>query len=85
MLEFAAFLRDEKEQAPCSVYNKFENVMTFLKANKVRDIVSKTDWPRYTEEEPEIYEPEELTKLFNASDAEERLWYEFFGSNTCKA
>jgi integrase/recombinase XerD len=78
MLEFAAFLRDEKEQAPRSVYNKFENVMTFLKANKVRDIVGKTDWPRYTEEEPEIYEPEELTKLFNACDAEERLWYEFF-------
>jgi integrase/recombinase XerD len=78
MLEFAAFLRDEKEQAPRSVYNKFENVMTFLKANKVRDIVGKTDWPRYTEEEPEIYEPEELTKLVNACDAEERLWFEFF-------
>jgi len=60
------------------VYNKFENVMTFLKANKVRDIVGKADWPRYTEQEPEIYEPEELTKLFNACDAEERVWYEFF-------
>jgi hypothetical protein len=45
MLEFTAFLRDEKEQMPRSVYNKFENVMTFLKANKVRDIVGKTDWP----------------------------------------
>jgi len=78
MLEFAAFLRDEKGQAPRSVYNKFENVMTFLKANKVRDIVGKADWPRYTEQEPEIYEPEELTKLFNACDAEERVWYEFF-------
>ena len=77
LLKFCAFLRDKKKQAPRSVYNKFENVMTFLKANKIRDLVGKNDWPRYTEEEPEMYE-EELGKLFKACDAEERLWYEFF-------
>jgi putative SOS response-associated peptidase YedK len=30
LLKFSAFLRDEKEQSPRSVYNKFETVMTFL-------------------------------------------------------
>lgn len=30
MLNFAAFLRDEKDQGPRSCYNKFENIMTFL-------------------------------------------------------
>jgi site-specific recombinase XerD len=78
LLKFCAFLRDEKEQAPRSVYNKFENVMTFLKAQGIRGLVGKSDWPRFTEEEPEIYEQEELDKLFAACDAEERLWYEFF-------
>ena len=78
LLKFSAFLRDEKEQAPRSVYNKFENVMTFLKANGIRGLAGKNDWPRYTEEEPEVYEPEELDKLLAACDAEERLWYEFF-------
>jgi hypothetical protein len=78
MLQYSAFLRDVKEQAPRSVYNKFENVMTFLKANGIRGLVGKNDWPRYTEEEPEMYEPEELDKLFAACDAEERLWFEFF-------
>jgi len=78
LLKFSAFLRDEKKQAPRSVYNKFENVMTFLKANGIRGLAGKNDWPRYTEEEPEMYEPEELEKLFTACDAEERLWYEFF-------
>ena len=34
LLKFSAFLRDEKEQAPRSVYNKFENVMSFLKAHR---------------------------------------------------
>ena len=78
LLKFSAFLRDEKEQAPRSVYNKFENVMTFLKAQGFVGWSGKNDWPRYTEEEPEIYEPEELDKLLAACDEEERLWYEFF-------
>jgi integrase/recombinase XerD len=78
LLKFAAFLRDEKEQAPRSCWNKFANVMSFLKANGIRGLAKKNDWPRYTEEEPEIYEDEELDTLFAACDAEERLWYEFF-------
>jgi integrase/recombinase XerD len=78
LLKFSGFLRDEKKQSPRSVYNKFETVMAFLKANGIRGLVGKNDWPRYTEEEPEMYEQEELNKLFKACNAEERLWYEFF-------
>jgi len=78
LLKFHAFLRDEKEQAPRSCWNKFANVMSFLKAQGIRGLVGKNDWPRFTEEEPEIYEQEELDKLFAKCDAEERLWYEFF-------
>ncbi|MGA7630951.1 MAG: phage integrase SAM-like domain-containing protein, partial [Terriglobales bacterium] len=32
LLKFHAFLRDDKEQAPRSCWNKFANVMSFLKA-----------------------------------------------------
>ena len=78
LLKFAGFLRDEKMLSPRSVYNKFETVMTFLKANGIRGLAGKNDWPRYTEEEPEMYEQDELDKLFKACDAEEKLWYEFF-------
>jgi integrase len=78
LLKFVAFLREEKRQSPRSVYNKFENVMTFLKAQGIRGLAGKNDWPRYTEEEPEMYEQEELTNLFKACDEEERLWFEFF-------
>jgi integrase/recombinase XerD len=78
LLKFHAFLRDEKEQSPRSCWNKFANVMSFLKANGIRGLVRKNDWPQFTEEEPEIYEEEELDKLFAACDTEERLWYEFF-------
>jgi len=72
LLEFAAFLRDERELAPHSVYNKFEVVMSFLKSQGVRGLVSKNDWPRYTQEEPEIYEQEDLNALFVACNPEER-------------
>lgn len=78
LLKFAAFLRDEKEQGPRSVSNKFEHVMTFLKAQGVHGLVGKNDRPRYTEEEPEIYEQAELDSLFGACDSAENVWFEFF-------
>jgi integrase len=78
LLKFGAFLRERKNQAPRSVYNKFETVMAFLKANGIRGLAGKNDWPRYTEEEPEMYEQHELDKLFKTCNEEERLWYEFF-------
>jgi integrase len=78
LLKFAAFLRDDKDQAPRSRWNKFANVMSFLKANGIRGLAKKNDWPRYTEEEPEIYEREELDTLFGACAEEERLWFGFF-------
>ena len=69
LLKFSAFLRDEKELHPRTVYNKFENVMSFLKAQGFRGLVGKNDWPRYVEEEPEVYEREDLDTLFAACDA----------------
>lgn len=78
MLRFAAFLRDEKEQAPRSAYNKFENVMTFLKQFDARPKVKPHDWPQYVEEEPEIFEQEFLGRFFAACDEDERTLFEFF-------
>ena len=73
LLKFSAFLREEKKQSPRSVYNKFETVMIFLKANGIRGLIGKNDWPRYTEEEPEMYEQEDVDKLFKACNEEELL------------
>ena len=81
LLRFAAILRYEKDQAPRSAYNKFENVMTFLGKHDVSGKVLKItshDWPQYVEEEPEIYEQEILGRFFAACDEHERLLFEFF-------
>lgn len=77
LLKFHAFLRDTKMQSPRSCWNKFSNVMSFLKAQGITGIVRKGDWPKYTEEEPEAYDRSELDKLFAACDSQERLWYSF--------
>jgi integrase/recombinase XerD len=79
---FAAFLRDE-ELHPRTCWNKFSNVVTFLKANKVK-VHEKGDWPKYTEEVPEIYEQEDLDALFKACDDDERAWFEFFLGTGCR-
>jgi integrase len=44
----------------------------------IRSLVGKNDWPRFVEDEPEIYEREEVAKFFAACSGEEKLWYEFF-------
>jgi integrase/recombinase XerD len=78
LLEFSAFLRDAKKLQPRTVYIKFESVMSFLKTNGIRGLVGKNDWPRYGEDEPEIYEREDLNKFFAACEGNEGLWFEFF-------
>ena len=78
LLKYAAFLRGEKDQSARSVANKFGNLMVFLKSQGIRGLVGKNDWPQFTEEEPEIYEKEDLETLFAARDDEERLWFDFF-------
>ena len=78
LLNFSAFLRDERELHPRTCWNKFSNIMSFLKAHNIRGLAKKNDWPSYVEEEPEVYEQAELGKLFGVCDEQERLWFEFF-------
>jgi len=61
-----------------TVKHKAIIVTSFLKTVGVRDLLGKGDWPTYTEEDPEIYTPEELKKFFAASTPEEYLLFQFF-------
>jgi integrase len=78
MLKFSAFLRDKKGLSPRTCRNKFGNVMVFLRVIEKNTIVKKNDWPRFTMAEVEVYEKEDLDRLFAACTPEERLVYEFF-------
>jgi integrase/recombinase XerD len=78
MLAFKTYLRDKKEQSDRSIANKFENVMSFLKQQKITGLIGKTDWPTFTEEEVSTYTQDELDKFFAACTETETVWFEFF-------
>jgi integrase/recombinase XerD len=79
LLAFTAYLCDTKDLAPQTCHNRFRYVVSFLKWCNIRGLAHKNDWPQFVEEEPEIYEREELDQLFEAcADKEEWLHYEFF-------
>lgn len=71
LLAFKVMLR--KELSERSAYNNFLNVMVFLKWAGVRVQLRKDDWPEKPVREPEEYTDEEINKLLNAADDEERL------------
>jgi integrase len=77
MIKFAAVLK-AKSLAPRTCWNKFNNVMSFLKANGIRNVVQKNDWPKFVEEEPEVYEREDIAALIGTSDTQEQLWWDFY-------
>jgi integrase len=78
LLHYHAYLRNECGQSPRSCWNKFAAVVSFLKANGIRGLVQKNDWPRYTEETPDVYEKDDLAKFFEECSAEELLWFKFY-------
>jgi integrase/recombinase XerD len=84
LLAFKTFLRDKKEQSDRSVSNKFENVMSFLKQNKITGLIGKTDWPVFTEEEVSVYTQEELDQFFAACNDVETLWFKTFYFTACR-
>jgi integrase len=72
MLNFKTFLKG-KGFSKRYVYNNFLNVMIFLKWAKVEHGVHKGDWPPKPERDPEENTDEEITKLLEEADDEERL------------
>jgi integrase len=78
LVNFSVFLREDKGQSPRSCWNKFSNVMSFLKHHDVKPKIKPHDWPKFVEEEPEIYEQETLDKFFAACEKDELLLFEFF-------
>ncbi len=75
---FTAFLISKKGHDPRTAHNKLAVVAQFLKANNISGLLKKGDWPSSVEREPEVYESEELDKLFAACDLRNRVLFEFF-------
>jgi len=78
LLGFVRYMREDLELADRTCHNRFEHVLTFLKANEIEKLANKRDWPKYVQKEPKSYTDEELEQFFDACDAAERVYFEFF-------
>ena len=77
LMDFQEFLYKQGLSAR-TVKHKTIIVASFLKSVGVQKLLRKGDWPRYTEEDPESYTPEELKKFFDSCTADEFLLFQFF-------
>jgi integrase/recombinase XerD len=78
LLGFLNYLRTDRELSDRTCHNRFEHLLTFLKANGIEKVAQKRDWPKYVETEPESYSDEELTEFFSACTPEEHVYFEFY-------
>jgi integrase/recombinase XerD len=78
VLRHVEHLRENEKLSDRTCRNRFEHLLTFLKAHGITGLANKRDWPKYVQKEPESYEDEELAKFFAACDNEERVFFEFF-------
>ena len=76
-MHYIKHLRDQ-ELSDRTCHNRFEHLLTFLKANGIEKLARKRDWPKYVQQEPESYADEDLAKFFAACTAEERVFFEFY-------
>lgn len=77
LLRFAAFLRETKKLSPRTVHNKFADVLTFLQAQGMPKLIGKNDHPRFIEQEVDIYEDDELSKLHAICSPYHSTLYDF--------
>jgi len=80
------FLRQQKTStgkkiSARSVYNHFNNVISFLNAIGRRELIPQDEWPKYEEPKVVPYDPETMARLLQFADVEERDVLESFLGN----
>jgi len=77
LMSFMGFLSD-RGLARRTIWTKVQIVVSMLKANGITKLISKRDWPRYTETEPEVYTSEEIETFLAQCNSWKRVLFEFF-------
>jgi integrase len=72
ILKFSKFVM-ANGNGESTAFNNFANLMIFLRGAGIETGIKKSEWPERPERDPEEYTDQELTAMFKAADAEERL------------
>jgi integrase/recombinase XerD len=67
-----------KGLGPRTIFNHTARINTLLKANGVMQVLRPADWPKFDEKVVSAYHAEQLTALFTAASADERMLFQFF-------
>ena len=81
--EYVSFLRKYrtstgKRYDDRSIWNHFNNVVTFLNAHGKRNLVEPRDWPKYEEKKTKCYDEADLARLLQCADEDEQDVLEFY-------
>ncbi len=77
LLEFVHYLSEDLRLTDRTCYNRRSYVLTFLKANGVEKLLTKSDKVRYVLSEPEVCDEERRAAFFDACDESERVFSKF--------
>jgi len=77
LLNYAESLRKDG-LSERTVFTRWTALMSILKFHGIRGLAKRGDTPRYVENEPEAYTPEELDALFAACKPEYRVLFTFY-------
>ena len=84
--QFKVFLRKQETQTKTvtkriddrTVWNHVNNVVAFLNSYGLRDLIPQSEWPTYEERPPEACDAEDVTRMLQIADKDERDVIEFF-------
>jgi hypothetical protein len=83
---FKVFLRKQQTQTKIvtkrisdrTIWNHFNNVVAFLNTYDRRNLIPQSEWPKYEEQEPIAYDPEDVVRLLPFANEDERDVVEFY-------
>ena len=81
--QFVAFLRTyrtstDKPYDDRSIWNHFNNVVSFLNAHGRRNLVEQSDWPKYEKKKTVCYDERDMARLLAFADDDEADVIEFY-------
>jgi integrase len=84
--DIVAFIVRQREQGLSNrtISNRVGYLGTFFRAHGVPKLLENRELPRYTEKVVKAYSLEELSKLFAAANAEDRIAFKFFLGTGCR-
>ena len=83
ILDYVDFLRAQGSGRR-TIANRVSYVLTFMRKQGFKDIIHPSDLPKYTEKIVKAYSSDQLRRLFDQADTEDKVLFHFFLGSGCR-